>query len=423
VNRWHDKEEQLHRVVFEKISPYKDLAMAHNICIFSDGTGQAGGAIPDEANTNVYRLYCAAKAKEGAAQSSYYDPGIGSPREEEASSLQDRVYRNISKATGLGISKNIQNCYQAIISRWKDGEKNFIFLFGFSRGAYTVRSLGGVLSLCGVPRVDHQGRPLGDNKAAIEEVAKEAVEHVYKYYAWPWRSEDKAAEVRSQKGESFRETYHSVAAVPHFIGVWDTVSALGVRGVSDLIPWRHQFHNVILDAKVGWARQALSIDEEREVFRPVLWDERKEKEEDQRRERIQQLWFAGDHSDIGGGHDDDGQLADVTLDWMVREATKIKSPLHVDASRLALTADLQKAALAKQHNMRERTLSGRLWIKKVRPLSEKSSTQALWYKLAHQSAKPRFLAEKVPHQKGNRPYRPLGAAEHPTVIKDWKIKW
>jgi uncharacterized protein (DUF2235 family) len=131
--------------------------MPKNILIFSDGTGQAGGRAPDENISNIYKLFRATRCGpesdiDPLVQLTFYDPGLGS-QPDGGIFFAERAYRWIhnvvSQATGLGITLNIIDCYAAILQMWQPGDR--IFLFGFSRGAYTVRCVAAVLSLCGVP--------------------------------------------------------------------------------------------------------------------------------------------------------------------------------------------------------------------------------------------------------------------------------
>ncbi|MGC2689578.1 MAG: DUF2235 domain-containing protein [Pseudolabrys sp.] len=130
--------------------------MAKNILIFSDGTGQAGGVAFDEDRTNIYKLFRATRCgpdspNDPAEQVAFYDPGLGSPRDNRFAFgwVGRKIYNLISQATGFGITANIVDCYAAIIRLWRPGDR--IFLFGFSRGAYTVRCLAGVIANCGIP--------------------------------------------------------------------------------------------------------------------------------------------------------------------------------------------------------------------------------------------------------------------------------
>jgi uncharacterized protein (DUF2235 family) len=127
--------------------------MSKNILIFADGTGNEGGLLPDESRTNVYKLFRATRTGpdsivDPAKQIAFYFPGIGTaaPRH---NSLLSCVGETIQQMIGLGLTKRIVDCYVAIISVWSPGDR--IYLFGFSRGAYTVRCVAHVLELFGIP--------------------------------------------------------------------------------------------------------------------------------------------------------------------------------------------------------------------------------------------------------------------------------
>ena len=230
----------------DKQTPFKMPPFTgRNILIFSDGTGQAGGLLPDEARSNVYKLYRATRCGPDTRidpdrQLAFYDPGLGSKSAagEIKIGFLRRLYNGLSSATGLGITHNITDCYAALIYLWRPGDR--IFLFGFSRGAYTVRCLGGVLGLCGIPTMK-DGKPILRDPATIREIATEAVRRVYRHGSGASEEKTPGAQARKEKlgkqrtalGKQFREKYKSDGpcdsnAIPHFIGVWDTVAAVGL---------------------------------------------------------------------------------------------------------------------------------------------------------------------------------------------------
>lgn len=224
-----------------------------NILIFSDGTGQAGGLLFDEARSNVYKLFRATRCGPDSTvdpdkQLAFYDPGLGSKLggERIRIGVLRKIYNVLSSATGLGITQNIMDCYSALVMLWRPGDR--IFLFGFSRGAYTARCLGGVLGLCGIPERMPDGTALRRDPATVRMIAAEAVKRVYRHGSGAGVKEgsdaaerarftarkEKLEKQRSALGKQFREKYHSGTpqgssnAIPHFIGVWDTVAAVGV---------------------------------------------------------------------------------------------------------------------------------------------------------------------------------------------------
>jgi uncharacterized protein (DUF2235 family) len=160
--------------------------VAKNVVIFSDGTGQAGGFRFDEDRSNVYKLYRATRCGPDSAvdpneQMASYDPGLGS--QADGGNLTGRfarcVYNLVSQATGFGITANIIDCYAALIRLWDPGDR--VFLIGFSRGAYTVRCLAGVIALCGIPTRLRGGKELRLDTTATHSLATYAVKHVYQF--------------------------------------------------------------------------------------------------------------------------------------------------------------------------------------------------------------------------------------------------
>jgi uncharacterized protein (DUF2235 family) len=156
-----------------RVRPYalddlREAAMAKNILIFSDGTGQGAG-MPADKRSNVWKLWTATEKAAPGQQIAFYDEGLGAEHKKE---WWRWAYDLASKATGLGISQNIKDCYVALIELYEPGDR--VFLFGFSRGAYTVRSLGGVLSLCGIPQ-QKDGKSARGDKAVRTALAEEAV--------------------------------------------------------------------------------------------------------------------------------------------------------------------------------------------------------------------------------------------------------
>jgi uncharacterized protein (DUF2235 family) len=254
--------------------------MSKNIVILSDGTGQKGGI---GAPTNVYRLFNMLEARTDR-QIVYYDPGIGT-----------EVNKIWSAITGRGFAKNILECYRFIFEHYQAGDK--VFLFGFSRGAATVRSLSGFIHLFGVLP---QSRP-------------DLIEEAFSIYKI---TDEKR---RKQKADEFIAKHHTMWLKIRFLGVWDTVAALGfpnpfVSALADrFVP--HKFHSFSLSDSVEFARHAISIDDKRKTFHPVLWDSLK----DDDGTRLKQVWFAGVHTDVGGGYQE-GDLAGFSFQWMLREA-------------------------------------------------------------------------------------------------------
>lgn len=289
-----------------------------NIVIFSDGTGNT--AIKGR-GTNVFKLYEAVdleghkKNQNSTPQIAFYDDGVGTGRL--------RVWRVLSGAFGWGLGRNVRQLYADLARTYNPGDR--IFLFGFSRGAFTVRTLADFIATCGI--VDRRKKELTNDKEL-----RDAVEECYKEYRRQYRT----LLGGTRLGQRVRRAYSEERVSPfrlvdkqhapsgkipiEFIGVWDTVDAVGlpIAGLANLInstvcPFK--FPNYRLSPLVNCARHALAIDDERHTFYPLLWDETDEKDPD----RIKQVWFAGVHSNVGGGYPKQG-MSLVTLVWMMEEA-------------------------------------------------------------------------------------------------------
>src|SRR6266542_445161 len=217
-----------------------------NIIIYSDGTGQRGGVLFDERRSNIYKLFRATRcgpdsSVDPAKQLTFYDPGLGTaPPGHECSGLiataARAFYNLVCQATGLGITRNIIDCYAAIIRLWHPGDR--IFLSGFSRGAYTVRGLSAVIRLSGVPTQGKAGNPLLRDEKTARRIANRAVKRVYQHTesrkTFPTKRLKELFSQREELGRRFRERYASnnpaspkkANVYPYFIGVFDTVASL-----------------------------------------------------------------------------------------------------------------------------------------------------------------------------------------------------
>ncbi|MEU6830536.1 DUF2235 domain-containing protein [Nocardia beijingensis] len=227
--------------------------------------------------------------------------------------LSDRL---MGGAFGLGLEANLSSAYWHLALNWEKGDE--IYIFGFSRGAFTARSLAGLISRIGIMTPE----------AMIEGKYPEALRIYRQRPPAPTPEDPDPAE--PEEWQEFRRKYCRRAKID-FLGVFDTVGALGVPGLTSL---RHRFHDVKLSRHVHCARQALAIDERRRNFEPSVWEVPVEPTVKYRRgfERVKQVWFPGVHSDIGGGYAECG-LSDTTLQWMVGEAESVG--LAFDRDRLA----------------------------------------------------------------------------------------
>ena len=310
--------------------------MGKNILVFADGTGNEGGLLPDESRTNVYSLFRATRVGsdstiDPAQQLAFYVPGIGTPIPGSTSWWQ-RVKEQIQQSYGGGITKKIIDCYVAILGVWQPGDR--IYLFGFSRGAYTVRCLAHVLEVIGIPKTEACGEPLNLEPAELRNVARAAVRILYR-----WGLPVSDLHKRDAAAKAFCDAHNcfagpEIGAVPYFIGVFDTVAALG---------WAHLWpvaYDEHFPKTVRFARHAMAIDEYRRDFVRVPWGGSGTVADGEpgEPEPFQQIWFAGNHADIGGSYpENESRLSDITLKWMadfIERGLPAEARVHVDRSVL-----------------------------------------------------------------------------------------
>lgn len=227
-------------------------------------------------------------ASGGAHQLVYYVSGVGA-----GSYAADRL---LGGAFGFGLFHHVVACYRFLAQNYEPGDA--VYIIGFSRGAYTARSVAGMLGRVGLL-----------TRASLVEERLPAAVRMYQRADLP----------EGAFGASVEEFTHDHChpADVEFLGVFDTVGALGVPGLNRLAP---QFHDVQLGDSVRRARHALALDETRLKFEPTLWEAPDQAGETRTQdERVKQVWFEGAHSDVGGGYRETG-LSDTALLWMAREA-------------------------------------------------------------------------------------------------------
>ncbi|KIN73242.1 DUF2235 domain-containing protein [Sulfitobacter guttiformis] len=256
--------------------------------IILDGTMSSLG---EGAETNAGLLYRLAQ-EVGPRISIYYEPG-----------LQWSDWRSLRDVcTGRGINRQIKRAYGYLSSRYRVGDR--IYLIGYSRGAYAVRSLAGVIDRLGLLRSD----------CATER----NIRQIYRHYE---------GNPDGQAARFFARTHCHTEVPIEMIGVWDTVKSLGINAP---ILWRlsvsrHAFHNHALGRGVKRGFHALGRDETRVAYRPVLWDS-----DPALQQKIEQVWFRGSHGDVGGqlgGRHAARPLANIPLVWMLEQAQAAGLPL------------------------------------------------------------------------------------------------
>lgn len=285
----------LHKRIFNWIWPeretqhsapvHREAPLIHVIVL--DGT-MSSLTPGSESNAGIaYRLI----SQIGAPVAAYYEPGV-----------QWLDWRSTPDVVmGRGINRQIRRAYGYLASRYRPGDK--IFLLGYSRGAFAVRSLAGLIDSVGLLR----------SEAATERNVTVAYRH---YQSVPG----------SDFARDFARTNCHDKVEIEMVGVWDTVKALGVR-LPFFWQWseqKHAFHNHQLGASIKHGFQALALDETRAVFEPLLWDCPEDPD------KVQQVWFRGTHGDIGGqlaGFHEARPLSNIPLVWMLSRAEQCGLPL------------------------------------------------------------------------------------------------
>ena len=259
--------------------------MPKNIVICCDGTNNEISGN----QTNVLRLF--RMLVRDVDQSVYYDAGVGTQADPTAHQpVRRRLYKKLDSAVGLSIRDNVLNAYRYLMRIYAEGDQ--IYLFGFSRGAYTVRALAAMLKCCGLLHMEHI------NLAA---------------YSWATLTNaDGSADRADQFGGvgRIKKVFGRDVEV-HLVGAWDTVSSFGWVWDPQYIPYTAK--NDI----VAHVRHALAIDERRSYFRPNHFGAVNGQDE-------LSVWFAGVHADVGGGYPEDmGGLSKISLEWMMGEAVSL----------------------------------------------------------------------------------------------------
>ena len=328
-----------------------------NIVICSDGTGNAGGRTN---GSNVWRI------RQAVAESTV--PGYGQKPRRQIVIYEDGVgsetstpLKVIGGAFGWGMTRDIKSLYGRLIREFQPGDQ--IYLFGFSRGAFTARTLANLLHVCGIAdcwEKDSQGKRVRRTPEDIDALVDKAVDIYKKRHGKPgdcslFRETFGLAWPDSDSGESLKREKGRFPI--RFVGMWDTVDALGLpfdnttqwlankgmRGfrlnlkrpdAAKWWDWEDDLHEDVQNAF-----HAMAVDDERQTFHPVLWLEHDPKTREPKNSsgfvhggtrKVEQVWFAGAHANVGGGYPKD-QLAHVSLCWMMRHA-----------SREGLAFDLQK---------------------------------------------------------------------------------
>lgn len=263
-----------------------------NLVICLDGTWND----PDT-RTNVHRIFNLIDLPD--MKQKWYISGVGTS--------DNKIFNLINGFTGNGTSKRIKLAYQYLIEHYELGDR--IFLFGFSRGAFAARSLCGLIRNCGILKKEH----------------KKLIDIAYNFY----RSDNIMKHPNTPLSEKFREKYgYGKDPIPiKFMGVWDTVGALGNPADPTKLSRFEKFHDTRLSSSVQNAFQALAICERRDSFTPCIWEQDIDKNglPQNIHQKLEQRWFIGVHSNIGGGYERKA-LSNQTLMWMIENAQSCHLP-------------------------------------------------------------------------------------------------
>lgn len=268
--------------------------MSKRLIVLCDGTWNKAENIDrgKRKPTNVMKMVRAIQpvTPDGTVQVTYYDEGVGN---------NPGLDRWLGGGVGAGLDRNIREAYRFLLYNYAPGDS--VFFFGFSRGAYAVRSLAGLIQHLGLLPKTHDF----------------FVPEAYALYRQrPPAEDDQTA--WQQQVDAFRAAHEVQTIAIDFVGAWDTVGALGLplNGFSLLNRRRYRFHDARLSPIIRHAYHALAIDEKRRTFQPSLW------ENPSADQVLEQRWFAGVHTNVGGGYERDG-LANCSLHWMKDKATAL----------------------------------------------------------------------------------------------------
>jgi uncharacterized protein (DUF2235 family) len=294
------------------------------LSIFLDGTWNDPGS---ETNVSKLSKLVAAHSLDGVEQKTYYDPGVGTKPFEKV----------LGGAIGMGLSLNVRQAYGWLLENYVDDDE--VYIFGFSRGAYTARSLGGLIAGCGLAKA---GAPFDvDYLYNRYQLRKDTAEPIYRLSY----IRDVSRE-RTLTEEELTLLKDSRRIQIKMMGVWDTVGALGVPWTGMPLIGRDQFyfHNPNLSKIYENAFQALAVDEHRGAYTPTLWTlfvpDRPDGKQPPAPEmppvkNVEQRWFIGAHANVGGGYPND-PLAKLPLAWLQSKAEALR--LHF-SNPVALAGD------------------------------------------------------------------------------------
>jgi uncharacterized protein (DUF2235 family) len=286
--------------------------MPRNIVLCCDGTANEFA----RHNTNVVKLY-AMLQRDPAVQVTYYHPGLGTMEPAGAlTTLARRTTKVLGRAIGYGLADDIRDAYVFLMRNFEPGDE--VYLFGFSRGAYTARAVASLLRMYGLVQPD--------NDALVPYVIRMMMS--IKRADGGTENQKKKVKDYFDLASAFRTGMARADCRPRFVGVWDTVSSVG--WIENPLKLPYITNNP--DIEIG--RHAIAIDERRAFFRNHLWRAPADPAQPRGPRDVKQVWFPGVHCDVGGGYPEaESGLSNIALEWMVDEAEA--AGLKVDQARRA----------------------------------------------------------------------------------------
>lgn len=273
------------------------------LILFLDGTGNILGNNED---SNVAKLFRAADKSADSRQICFYDPGVGSTNEFPAVNPLESRWRRVTRMLGLGLGRgvfdNIAEGYRFLVENYQNGDR--IAIFGFSRGAFTARAIGGMVNMFGL----------------IHSPGLSILPYLVRSYFSPPGAANQTGQVREDFARDVIKHF-SLGRTPllHFVGVWDTVESVGMdlfgRGL------KISNNSTIVEKRFVHVRHALALHETRRKYAPRLYTPPELDVEELRYRSFDQRWFRGNHADIGGSYVEEG-LSNITLRWMMDEASR-----------------------------------------------------------------------------------------------------
>ncbi len=372
--------------------------MKKNIVICLDGTNNSY----DATNTNVVKIH-ALLDRTQKTQVSYYQTGIGTL---PPPGMWGRVKRwsvtRLDLAFGWLLEEHVTSAYQFLMEHYEEGDQ--IYIFGFSRGAYTARVLAGMLSVVGL---------LGSGNRELVPFAWDMYRRSYKAFRAnsspsevgnadqesTGREDGKPVDETSDLAKGFRETFGRIVSI-RFLGLWDTVSSIG------WVPWSPKnFPNTRFNPNVEIVRHAVALDERRTYFVQNLWAKEPPAGQD-----VLEVWFPGVHSDVGGGYkESEAGLSKITLLWMVTEAES--AGLQINAAMVPVILpgqDTKRYVAPNAHAHKHESLHGLWWIAELIPKRIKDPKR---------SFEPRWILPR-----GRARYVSPGSKIHASVLERTKDK-